>query len=122
MSQFAPIHAAQVLAIEQDGAGGGPVQLQYAPPGRGLAAPALPYQPERLSSPHHKADVIDCLDVPHGALDEDAGGHRKMHLEVLDLYEHLVSRLVLGPLSRRHATACSFTLDSRVSAAKQADK
>ena len=91
-SQLPPVYAAQVLAIEQDGASGGPVQLQYAPPRRGLPAPALPYQPERLSSSHDEADVIDCLDVPHGALDEDARGHRKVHLQVLHLDEHLVCR------------------------------
>src|SRR5207244_2826206 len=113
-SQLPPVYAAQVLAIEQDGASGGPVQLQYAPPRRGLPAPALPYQPERLSSSHDEAHVIDCLDVPYGALDEDARGHRKVHLEVLHLDEHLVCRLMPGPLHCRHA-ACSFALDSRVS-------
>src|SRR5690348_7230776 len=94
-SQFPRVHAAQVLAIEQDRATGGPVQLQYAPPRRGLAASALPDQPQRLSSPHDKADVIDGLDVPRGAPDEDTRGHGKVHLQVLHLYEHLAFRLML---------------------------
>src|SRR5262249_4575156 len=120
-SQLPPWHAAQVLAIEQDGASGGPVQLQYAPPRRGLPAPTLPYQPQRLSSPHEEADVIDCLDVPNGALDEEARGNRKVHLQVLHLYEHIVSRLMLGKLQRFHAP-CSLALDTRGSATKQAEK
>src|SRR5262249_13834370 len=84
-------------------------------------SPPRTHKPERPSWAKDEANVIGCLDVPDGALDEDARGDRKIHFQVLHLDKHLVSRLGLDPLHRCHA-ACSFALDSRVSAAKQADK
>ena len=57
-----------------------------------LAAAGLPDEPQGLALVEGEADVIDCLDARHLAVEEDPGLDR----EVLDEVLHLEDRIALG--------------------------
>src|SRR3989304_2417493 len=50
----------------------------------GLAAAALAHQPQRLAALDLEAHTVDGLNVGHLALEDDPGGHREVHPDVVD--------------------------------------
>ena len=80
--------------MEHDLASSGLVQLENAAAGGGLSASALAHQPQGLTFSDEKADIIHSLDVGHCSLEEDAGGYREVHLQVLDFKQEVL----LGPI------------------------
>src|SRR5262249_18712186 len=69
--QVAPLHAVDVLAVEQDLAGGRLLQPQDAAAGRGLAAAALAHQAQRLAAADREVDAVDRLHVADLARQHD---------------------------------------------------
>ena len=79
------VQAAEVHALEDDVAGGGTLELQYAAPGGGLAAAGLSHEAQGLPLLDGEGDVVHRLDMGDGLLEDDALEDREIHLEVLDL-------------------------------------
>src|SRR5205807_1224823 len=73
----------QVATLELDRAAGRLDQPQQQPAGGGLAAAALPHQPEDLAGLDLEGDVVHRFDLGHGAL-EDAAAQWEMLDQVLD--------------------------------------
>ena len=84
--------AGQFLAVENHIAGGGPVQLEDAAAGGGLAAAAFPHQAQGFPAADKETHIVHRLDLGYRPLKDDAGGNREIHLEVLDLQQD-VARL-----------------------------
>ena len=67
-------------AVEQDLAGGRPLEPQDAAAGRGLAAAALAHQAQRLAARDREVDAVDRLHVADLARQHDAFGDREVHV------------------------------------------
>ena len=78
---------------EQDIAGGGAVELQDRAPGGRLAAARLADEAERLALADRERDAVHGLDVGDLALEQQAGGDREVHLEVLHFEQGVLVRL-----------------------------
>ena len=85
VTQLVSLHLHQVATVEQDLAGGRPVELEDRPPDGRFPAAALAYQAERLAAADGERHVVDRLHVGNLALEDDAGGDGEVHLEVVDL-------------------------------------
>src|SRR5262245_26184599 len=88
-----------VLALENDAAGGRIDQAQDQAPDRGFAASGLADEAQRLPSLQRERDAVDGLDLGNRAL-QQAATHREVLFEVADCQE----------LSVRHAARTSATL------------
>ena len=78
---------------EQHIAGRGSVELQDRAPGGRLAAARLADQSERLALAHRERDAVHGLDVGDLALEQQPGGDREVHLEVLHFEQGVLVRL-----------------------------
>src|SRR5690606_4476033 len=87
-------HAADLLAVEADGAARRPDQVEQQAAGRGLAAAGLPHQPEGLAPVDVQADPGDGGDVA-----DRPGEHAAPDREVLDQVLGLQERA--GAVARR---------------------
>lgn len=83
-SQAGAAELDQVLTFEQDLSAGRLGQLQHRAAGRGLARAALAHEAQGLARTDREADPVDGLDGPDTSLQDQAAGHREMHLEVPD--------------------------------------
>ena len=79
-----PSQLGQVLAVEDDLAGGRLVELQDRAAGRGLAAAGLADETEGLALLDLEGDAVDGLDGADLALEDDALGQREVHHQVVD--------------------------------------
>ena len=81
-AQLVALDAAEVAAVEEHLAGGGPVELEDGAAGRRLAAAAFADQAQRLAAADEEGDAVDRLHVGDLALEDDARGDREVHLQV----------------------------------------
>ena len=80
-----PLQLRDVAALELDRALGGFEQAHHDAGQRGLAAPGLPHQAERLAGVDLEVDTVDRVHVTDVALEQDALGDREVLLEARDL-------------------------------------
>ena len=89
--QVLGLELGEVLALEDDLAGGGPVELGDGAGGRGLAAAGLADEAEGLALLDLEVDAVDRVDVALLAAQE-AAPEGEVHLEVLDVEQGFVRR------------------------------
>ena len=84
LAELVNVLGRNLLAVVDDLARGGLVQVQYGASHGGLAAAALPHQAQRLAGLDIERDALHGL---QGLAGKPAGADRKMLFQVLDLEE-----------------------------------
>jgi hypothetical protein len=94
MAQLFGIELGDVAPLEPHLARCWLIDLEHSAAGRGFPAAALTDQPERLSLPDAKADVIDGMHVSDDAVEDQTASNGEIHLQIPDR-----NQSVLGYLS-----------------------
>src|SRR5262249_38325813 len=110
-----------VAARKLDSACGRLDETQYSAPDRGLAATALPDEPQRLPRADSEADIVDRVDEGNGASQETLA-HREMLFKACDLqYGSRLSRAPSPPAGPRASRHASTRTNGRASFPDRAD-
>ena len=108
-AQFCGAQLRQVPAPVEHLATGRPHQLQDRPPRRGLAAPRLPHQPQRLAGEEVEGHVTDGLHLPGHASQQCLAADREMLDQVVHRHDGAAN-------ARRRGRFCRYGGDLRLGA------